>query len=78
MSYLKIKDNVDLKELEKFGYKEFEISFIKDYSKDLFIRIIIETRIIQILDKKSGIILIDKTIIQDLIKADLVEEVKER
>ena len=31
---LKIKDNVDLKELEKYGFKEYNDCYSRDYNND--------------------------------------------
>lgn len=68
---LKIKDDVDLKELEKFGFVfvDNEYLFYNDYGIAV-IEIDIETReLIGLGDKKGNIVL------YDLIKADLVEKV---
>ena len=71
---LKIKDDVDLKELEKFGFVFIndEYVFYNDYRIDV-VKIDIETReIISLGDKKGDIVL------YDLIKTDLVEKVEEK
>jgi hypothetical protein len=82
---LKIKDSVDLKELEKFGFvkvkpysKSFESSLIahrtcymegtKYEDKDHALKIVIDIN-----SKEMDI----DPIIYDLIKADLIEKVKE-
>ena len=70
---LKIKDDVDLKELEKFGFVFIndEYVFYNDYRIDV-VKIDIETReIISLGDKKGNIVL------YDLIKTDLVEKVED-
>lgn len=79
---LKIKDNVDLKELEKFGFKEYNDCYSRDYNNDYLTRIDKETREILKVDYewsfmenkyyKNSTYKID-----DLIKADMVEKVEE-
>ena len=82
---LKIKDNVDLKELEKFGfeYEEDEdeyywCKYLSDNEHKLFIyeddREIIQGRFQLIFG--FGRVELDKKWIDDLIKADLVEVVE--
>ena len=78
---LKIKDNVDLKELEKFGleyscgynYKEYRLFEIEQIVVDC------KTREIGLEDTSVYDIVTDKplNILFDLIKADLVEKVVE-
>lgn len=73
---LKIKDNVDLKILEDYGFKKWHYRENHDYYmyptiKDYAIYIFIESREIMV-DKFYDNHL---TIIYDLIKADLVEKV---
>ena len=78
---LKIKDDVDLKELEKFGFEENEYDYFyfqnPENYKEIRININIETRNVKTdLDPfADGYIIHDK--IYDLIKADLVEKVNE-
>lgn len=80
---LKIKDSVDLKELEQFGFK-----FRKDY--DCYVRYYFKVGNAETLvDKKSKIIKnyddsftqfgipSDEELLEDLIKADMVEKVEE-
>jgi hypothetical protein len=75
---LKIKDNVDLKELEKYGFKKLIIAYTKrvylgnDNDDRVFYGIGIEDRIIRIvrLDRE-----LDNTL-YDLIKDGLVEKVE--
>ena len=73
---LKIKDNVDLKELEKFGFEKANepnkhVIYIKKYSHNL----------IYFYDDKEMYFEIDEydedivNVLYDLIKADLVEKV---
>ena len=78
---LKIKDNVDLKELEKFGYYKASMYGQPSYNKDLedndTLAIIIETRKLFLdtwgcINEKYLLKVAD-----DLIKADLVEKVGE-
>lgn len=75
---LKIKDNVDLKELEKFGYflNDKNEYYIK-HSKNNVVHISINkfTKYIDILT--SGGWRDDLDIMYDLIKADLVEKIEE-
>lgn len=67
---LKIKDNVDLKELEKFGFKEdYNMYFYKNKYDIKVVEINKETRKIDNLGDITGNI-----IFYDLIKADLVEK----
>ena len=68
---LKIKDNVDLKELEKMGYYK-KLYFYNSYDYEKSGLIIYEnTRIV------STSINFDLDTLYDLIKADLVEKVDE-
>ena len=82
MRYLKIKDNVDLKELEKFGFKQnksLKNCLIKDNSNVNY-HIVKDTRkLTRYFDKGStshNLEIYDNTL-YDLIKADLVEVVEE-
>lgn len=77
---LKIKDNIDLKELKKFGYYKASMYGQSSYNKDLkdndTLAIIIDTRKL-FLDTWGCIN--DKYLLKvadDLIKADLVEKVE--
>jgi len=76
---LKIKDNINLKELEKFGYYKASIYGQPSYNKDLedndTLAIIIDTRKLFLdtwgcINEKYLLKVAD-----DLIKADLVEKV---
>ena len=82
---LKIKDNVDLKELEKFGFKRMKNHYYKckrnSYSKDLpngYIEINSNTK--WIIQDGNDFFRVDEIAYQetlyDLIKADLVEKVE--
>ena len=75
---LKIKDNVDLKELEKYGYNnKYSNDYEKviGYAKTLWVEN--DTRFIWLEDSMSCLVgnEILEPLIQDLIKADLVEKV---
>lgn len=83
---LKIKDNVDLKELKKYGFKRMKNHFYKckrgSYSKSLkngYIEIDNNTRWIS--QDGNNFFREDEIVYQnalyDLIKADLVEKVEE-
>lgn len=72
---LKIKDNVDLKELEKFGFKQYEYTHLLVLRKDEhdFAGIDIRDRRYEILDLCN----LTYNLIYDLIQAGLVEKVEE-
>ena len=76
---LKIKDNVDLKELEKYGFKYLEVFGCWQRVIE-FGRVITATSIYD--DKEIDTNLnendTEKFLIQDLIKADLVEKVEDK
>ncbi len=82
MKYLKIKDNVDLKKLEKFGFKAITIVGKAKYQ---YIEIIGNIEIFNIkIDCDNSIRFNQETtynwipgVIYDLIKSDLVEVVEE-
>ena len=73
---LKIKDNVDLKELEKYGFKEwsflYEFTLDDEYGESIVINK--TDRTIEITSGMSGTIL-EINILYDLIKDGLVEKV---
>lgn len=80
MKYLKIKDNVDLKELEEFGFKELHYvnGIVYGYDERHYMwnfRIVAEDRKIKFnqLSVENRM----PAIIYDLIKADMVEVVEE-
>lgn len=75
---LKIKDSVDLKELEKFGFREernvgYESNIYWILEKDKIIRIAMNGQTENMLLKDNAIC----SCIYDLIKADMVEKVEE-
>ena len=76
---LKIKDNVDLKELEKFGFTYYENGNYKIYQKgrlfNQYMSVELKNRILEICttDDRG----IDENTLYDLIKADLVEKVED-
>ena len=75
---LKIKDNVDLKELEKFGFKEYNDCYSRLYKTDTSTVINKETRELRDIDIDSFLTIVDlgeSKRVNDLIKADLVEKV---
>jgi hypothetical protein len=78
---LKIKDNVDLKELEKFGFINADEKYYPTKKNDLIDRkskniyICKDREITQMIYDEYDEI--DLDIIYDLIKADLVEKVEE-
>ena len=85
MEGLKIKDNVDLKELEKFGFKEIDYEFKKWYMKVKTNREL--ARVVIFKDTKEIYMELDEPcyrasneieILYDLIQAGLVEKVEER
>lgn len=76
---LKIKDNVDLKELEKFGFKKYYYRENHDYymypnTKEYKLYIFIENRQIMANDIYSEKPL---EVLYDLIQAGIVEKVEE-
>lgn len=78
---LKIKDNVDLKELEKFGFK-IKSCFTDKYGKTMYAYgFLVASRITRELSISSGVDEVngDEEIakLYDIIKADLVEKVEE-
>lgn len=76
---LKIKDNVDLKELEKFGFK-FNKTFgeYQMFSPSRYEKIVIVDDKHILIEDFSGFSMVEYLdILFDLIKADLVEKVEE-
>ena len=77
---LKIKDNVDLKELEKYGFSTmslygwYEKNICYDLNDRLDIYVNKKTRIIQVSTYDGYDVNLDDTL-YDLIKANLVEKV---
>ena len=77
---LKIKDNVDLKELEKFGFKKYNLvgktHYEIEYKNGNNIKVSSYTRFIHFnIYSVSNCI---ENVIYDLIKADLVEKVEDK
>jgi hypothetical protein len=84
---LKIKDNVDLKELEKFGYTDNFVTncgtslYVKsDNLYDLNVRIFVEEDRTFFIEWGEYLICGDEQerFLQDLIDADLVEKVEDK
>ena len=79
---LKIREDVDLKELEKFGFKEYNDCYSRDYNNDYLTRVDKNTREILKVDYEWSFLqnkyYKNSTYkIGDLIKADLVVKVEE-
>ena len=79
---LKIKDNVDLKELEKYGFVEYKDCYSRSYNfNEITTNINKETKCIVDIDTDWGFFemreLGESKRVNDLIKADLVEKVGE-
>lgn len=77
---IKIKDSVNLKELEKFDFKEYNDCYSRDYHNGYLTRIDKETREILKVDYEWSFLqnkyYKNSTYkINDLIKADLVEKI---
>ena len=79
---LKIRDDVDLKELEKFGFKKTEYSYIRNYNReDYTITIEVEfNRRIYIENDfyDNDYACLIPNVIYDLIQAGLVEKVEDK
>lgn len=74
---LKIRDDVDLKELEKFGYTKFDIGLCEPYEIyekyiKLYFSIVIRPDGNIVANNDDGNAILKKEYIQDLIKANLV------
>ena len=78
---LKIKDDVDLKELEKYGFVEYKKEYARHYKNDIETCIDRETREIRDFDTDYSFTMIkdlgESTRVNDLIKDGLVEKVEE-
>lgn len=79
---LKIREDVDLKELEKYGFKEYNDCYSRDYNNDYLTRVSKDTREILKVDYEWSFLqnkyYKNSTYkIDDLIKADLVEKVSD-
>ncbi len=74
---LKIKDNIPLKELKKFGFSYYKFDRIYEFGAGCYIVEVKRDRKIRFtgdVDRKEGDEIID--LIYSLIKADLVEKVE--
>lgn len=70
---LKIKDNVDLKDLEKFGFKKDKnIYYYKNVFSVIVLRVFDNRKISNPIDDNGNVLL------YDLIKADLVEKIEDK
>ena len=79
---LKIKDNVDLKILEKYGFKEYNDCYSRDYNNDYLTKIDKRTREILKVDYEWSFLqnkyYKNSTYkIQDLLENNLVEKVSD-
>lgn len=79
---LKIRDNVDLEELKKYGFKEYNDCYSRDYNNDYLTRVNKDTREILKVDYEWSFLqnryYKNSTYkIDDLIKSDLVVKVEE-
>ena len=81
---LKIKDNVDLKELEKYGFEHHTMIYVKEIKRNSeFLK---EEKVIYVEEEDreisihKGLFNVDEELdtIYDLIKADLVEKVDDK
>lgn len=76
---LKIKDNVDLEELEKFGFKVHHCKewyyFDVDETTELFVKPISKQLVFKKFRTIGDTYINNITVLYDLIKADLVEKV---
>ena len=75
---LKIKDSVDLKELEKFGFREkgnvgYESNIYWILKEDKIIRLQLNSKTKEYLWRNNAI----EDVIYDLFQADMVEKVEE-
>ena len=76
---LKIKDNVNLKELEKFGYEDLGSCYYKDTQPTVIgspwvVRVDKKTKEVKYWNCVNGRVGIASKVIQDLIQAGLVKE----
>ena len=77
---LKIKDNVDLKEIEKFGFKynENHNDYFVTQDNNTYISICCQDRIIDFVDEWYGKDFELMDYLFDIIQAGLIEKVKEK
>ena len=78
---LKIKDNVDLKELKKYGFAEYDKEYTRVYNNGIVTDITKETREIRDIDTDYKFLMMkdlgESKRVNDLIKDGLVEKVEE-
>ena len=74
---LKIKDDVDLKELEKFGLRQTKNTYLIKHSLGEATSIHKDTRTIYMTEDDGRSYYLNIDILYDLIQAGLVEKVKE-
>ncbi len=82
---LKIKDNVDLKELEKYGFRKEPTKsyYYKEIAEQIYIEVQIFSNDLYIkpreinIDAEHGSLFNSLDLLYDLIKADLVEKVED-
>ena len=75
---LKIKDKVDLKELEKFGFCETKNTFLKNETLREATSIHKDTNIIYLTYDDGRRYYLNIDVLYDLIKAGLVEKVEDK
>lgn len=79
---LKIKDNVNLKELEKYGFTGYIREYSRKYNNDIITCIDKETREIRDIDTDYKFLMMkdlgESKRVNDLIKAGLVEKVDDK
>ena len=79
---LKVKDNVDLKELEKYGFTGYIREYSRKYNNDIITCIDKETREIRDIDTDYKFLMMkdlgESKRVNDLIKADLIEKVSDK
>lgn len=78
---LKIKDNIKLRELEKYNFKEYKDEYIRHYQNGIATFVYKDTRVVEDIDTDykflENLNLGASKRVSDLIKADLVEKVGE-
>jgi hypothetical protein len=72
---LKIKDDVDLKELEKFGLEETERTYLKRFTLGEATSIHKDTGAIYLTEKMGETYYFNTDLLYDLIQAGLVEKI---
>lgn len=78
---LKIKDNIKLRELEKYNFKEYKDEYIRHYQNGIATFVYKDTRVVEDIDTDykflENLNLGESKRVSDLIKAGLVEKVGE-